>query len=67
MANTDKKDDNTFPRVVYKKGTGKQVNDQGLYEAESLVVHDQKQLDNLGGDYVAHPKDAVTSKPEAKK
>lgn len=56
-----------FPRFVYKKGTGRKVNEQGLYEADGIRVHDAQQLADLGADYVATPKEATTENKAEKK
>lgn len=56
----DASKENSFPRMVYRKGTGRKVDESGRYEAEGQVVHDQEQLDDLGSDWVASPQEAAT-------
>lgn len=55
----DSTKENAFPRMVYRKGTGRQVNEAGLYEAEGQVVYDEQQLAKLGSDWCSSPAEAV--------
>lgn len=54
-----------FPRWVYKRGTGKKVDDSGLCTAEAELVHSAEALAALGWDWCSSPVEAVT-KPEEK-
>ncbi len=57
----------TFPKCVYKRGTGKAVDDNGLFEAESIVVNSAEELSALPGEWCDNPAEAAagTSKKEA--
>lgn len=48
-----------FPRFVYKRGTGKKVDDSGLFTAESALVKTPEDLEALGWDFCASPVDAA--------
>lgn len=63
MQNQNQQDENkkTFPRAVYKRGSGKAIDDSGKYEAESRIVKNQDELTSLGADWVATPAEAATS------
>lgn len=65
MASAKDSNKKDFPRTVYKKGTGRQVNDSGLYEAQSMTVHDEKQLADLGKGWVETPQDAAAGNKDA--
>lgn len=57
MLNTQKAD---FPRMVYKRGTGRAVDEYGGYQADGHVVHTKEELAELGGDYVETPAEAAS-------
>ena len=63
----DSKAENSFPRMVYKKGTGKQADESGRYEAEGQVVYDEQHLAKLGGEWVASPQEAAAGNKDAAK
>jgi hypothetical protein len=54
-----------FPKYVYKQGTGKQVNDAGLFSAESALVNSAEEFAQLPGVWVSSPVDAAPKKAEA--
>lgn len=68
MQNQTQQNENkkNFPRAVYKRGSGKAVDDNGKYEAESRIVRSEEELTKLGGDWVATPADAVTTGADSK-
>lgn len=60
------KNESAFPRMVYRKGTGRAVNETaGLYEAEGIVVYDEKQLADLGAEACATPQEAAAGRKDA--
>lgn len=50
----------SFPRYVYKKGTGRRLNDSGLYVAEGRIVSSQQELTALGDGWCATPAEAAS-------
>lgn len=59
MQNQQDENRKTFPRAVYKRGTGKDEGG-GKYTAESTIVKSEEELSRLGGDWVASPSEAAT-------
>jgi len=56
-----------FPRWVYKRGTGRKVDDSGMYTAESALVGSAEELAALGHGWCDSPVEAGTSSaPEEK-
>lgn len=53
-----------FPKYVYKAGTGKKMNDNGLHTAESVLVASAEELTALGEGWHESPVD-VGIKPAA--
>lgn len=49
-----------FPKHVYKHGTGKKVDDNGLHTAESALVNSEDELAALGAGWCDSPADAAT-------
>lgn len=47
-----------FPKYVFKRGTGKQVNESGLFTAESLLVASAEELAALGPGWCESPAEA---------
>lgn len=47
-----------FPKYVFKNGTGTQVNDTGLFTAESALVASDEELAALGPGWCDSPADA---------
>lgn len=56
----------TFPRAVYKKGSGRALDDNGKVEAESRIVKNEEELKTLGSEWVETPKDAISTGADAK-
>lgn len=52
---------NEFPKYVFKRGTGKASNDNGLYSAEACLVKSQEELSKLGSDWVNSPSEAAAA------
>lgn len=48
-----------FPKYVFKRGTGKPVNDAGLFTAESILVESEEALSALGGGWCDSPVEAA--------
>lgn len=62
MQNQQDENKKTFPRAVYKRGSGKLVDESaGRYEAESRTVKTQDELTKLGADWAETPAEAATS------
>lgn len=63
MPNPNPQEENkkTFPRAVYKRGSGKALDDNGRFEAQSRIVRSDEELSKLGGDWVETPAEAATS------
>lgn len=47
-----------FPKHVYKRGTGRKVDDSGLFTAEFEVVRSEEELAALGSGWCDSPVDA---------
>lgn len=55
-----------FPRYVYKRGTGKEVEGtNGRFQAEGVLVNSKEQLDALEGEWCDSPAAAAPAKKEA--
>lgn len=56
-----------FPKHVYKRGTGKAMDDSGLYSAESVLVNSEEALAKLEGEWCDSPVEAaVKAEPKPK-
>jgi hypothetical protein len=56
----------SFPRYVYKRGTAKKMNADGLFSAESVLVKSEEELAELGPDWCDSPAEAGEAKQEEK-
>lgn len=58
--------DATYPRYVFKKGTGRKQTDTGLFTAESMIVHKPEEfVELLGRGWCASPAEAGEIAPDS--
>jgi hypothetical protein len=55
-----------FPKYVYKRGTGRKLDDAGLFTAEARLVASPEELAALGPGWCGSPVEAAEARPEPK-